>query len=607
MDVVKRYDVDGVHFDDYFYPYPPNEITTEDFATHASDPRGFFDIKQWRRDNINELLRMISSEINITKPNIKFGMSPFGIYKNGVPSGIVGLDAYNVIYCDPVKWLEEEIIDYLTPQLYWPFGGGQDYGKLLEWWSQQVKGRHLYAGQALYRAGIFGEGELPKQIRFNRDTENVYGNILFRADNLFDNSNGITDSLENIYFAEKAIIPQMSWKDSTIPLVPQNLRFEALNISRGDGLIWDTPQLASDGDSASRYILYNFDKIVVDENDINDSKNIFRVQNNRIAKFTDKNQISNKNYFAVSALDANNNESPISAVIEVNIESPEIPLLLVPNHNALNQKDTTKLIWNNSLHSSSNLLQISSDSNYSSISFEFAELTDTFYLATELDGLSKYYWRVSAANVIGESNYSESRSFTTGFPTRPILDMPIDETLDLSINPLLSWNKLPEANNYHLQLAKGLSITTFSILLDTLVQDTSMNILNLLSDNIYSWRVRANNEYGFGKWSSINKFKTAQLTGIVENSMLVTYNLDQNYPNPFNGETTISFSIPHSGYVSLKVYNMLGQEVSDLFSRSALRGNYKVHFNANHLSSGTYFYILRVGDFREIKKMIYLK
>ena len=607
MDVVRRYDIDGIHFDDYFYPYPPNEITNEDFATHASDPRGFFDIKQWRRDNINELLRMINEEIKNTKPHIKFGISPFGIYKNGVPSGIVGLDAYNVIYCDPIKWLDEEIIDYLTPQLYWSFGGGQDYGKLLEWWSQQVNSRHLYPGQALYRAGIFEKGELPKQIRLNRDTENVYGNILFRADNLFDNLNGITDSLQNLYFAEKAIIPQMNWKDSIIPLEPRDLRFDALKNSRGDGLIWETPQLASDGDSASRYILYNFDNLLVDENDINDSKNIFRVQNNRTVKFSDMNEISEQMFFAVSSLDKNNNESSISDVIEVKFISPEIPMLFAPNNNALNQKDTTKLIWNNSLHSSFNSLQISSDSNYLSNILEYTEIMDTFLLATGLDGLSKYYWRVSAANVIGESNYSESRSFTTGFPTTPVLNSPIDEKLDVSINPILIWNNLPEANKYHIQLANGLSLSKYSILSDTLVQDTSIIILNLLSDNIYSWRVRANNEYGFGKWSAIFKFKTGQVTGIDENSIPIAYNLDQNYPNPFNSETTISFSIPKEGYVSLKVYNMLGQEVGNLFSRTASEGHYKVQFNAKNLSSGTYFYTLNIGDFRVTKKMIYLK
>ncbi|MCW8850979.1 MAG: family 10 glycosylhydrolase, partial [Melioribacteraceae bacterium] len=197
MDVVTRYDVDGVHFDDYFYPYPPDEISTQDLNTYNTYPRGFFDIKDWRRDNINELLRSINSSIKNVKPHVKFGMSPFGIYKNGVPTGISGLDAYNTIYCDPVKWMDEKIIDYLTPQLYWSFGGGQDYGKLLPWWAQQVNGRHLYPGQALYRAGLFEPNEIPRQIRLNRQTDNVYGSILFRAQNLFGNANGVTDSLNN--------------------------------------------------------------------------------------------------------------------------------------------------------------------------------------------------------------------------------------------------------------------------------------------------------------------------------------------------------------------------------------------------------------------------
>ncbi|MGH7451691.1 MAG: glycoside hydrolase family 10 protein, partial [bacterium] len=124
MDVVNRYDVDGIHFDDYFYPYPPDQISNQDDATFANYSRGFTNRGDWRRDNVNLLIKMIHDSIQVVKPYVKFGISPFGIWRNGIPTGITGLDAYNTIYCDALAWLQQQTIDYLTPQLYWPFGGG---------------------------------------------------------------------------------------------------------------------------------------------------------------------------------------------------------------------------------------------------------------------------------------------------------------------------------------------------------------------------------------------------------------------------------------------------------------------------------------------------
>ncbi|HEX9972655.1 MAG TPA: family 10 glycosylhydrolase, partial [bacterium] len=131
IDVARRYDIDGIHFDDYFYPYPPNNITNEDDQTFANYSRGFTGRGDWRRDNVNLFIEMVYDTIQAIKPYVKFGVSPFGIWKNGVPSGITGLDAYSAIYADAVTWFNKQIVDYVAPQLYWAFGGGQDYGKLL--------------------------------------------------------------------------------------------------------------------------------------------------------------------------------------------------------------------------------------------------------------------------------------------------------------------------------------------------------------------------------------------------------------------------------------------------------------------------------------------
>lgn len=123
MDIVERYDIDGLHMDDYFYPY--EQITNEDSLTFVNQNRGIEDIHDWRRDNINLLVERVSKSIDKTKPWVKWGISPFGIYRPGVPEGIEGFDAWSVLYCDPIAWLKAKTVDYITPQCYWQFGEGR--------------------------------------------------------------------------------------------------------------------------------------------------------------------------------------------------------------------------------------------------------------------------------------------------------------------------------------------------------------------------------------------------------------------------------------------------------------------------------------------------
>ena len=191
MDVARHYDVDGIHFDDYFYPYPPNQITTQDTATFNAEGRGFTNIRDWRRDNVNVLVAQIADSLRAHDPLIKWGISPFGIYRNNVPEGIVGLDAWNVIFADPLAWLQAGTVDYIVPQLYWPFGGAQDYMKLARWWVEHISGRQLYIGHGLYRADpstfsgtLFSADEIPDQIQFNRGYLDILGSVFFRAKNI---------------------------------------------------------------------------------------------------------------------------------------------------------------------------------------------------------------------------------------------------------------------------------------------------------------------------------------------------------------------------------------------------------------------------------------
>ncbi|MCK4639982.1 MAG: family 10 glycosylhydrolase, partial [Candidatus Marinimicrobia bacterium] len=310
MDVVNRYDVDGVHFDDYFYPYPNSGvsfsgITTEDDATFQLYNCGFTDRKAWRRDNINKMIEAVYDSIQAVKPYVKFGVSPFGIWKNGVPSGITGLDAYNYIYCDAPEWLNQHTVDYIVPQLYWKIGGNQDYKKLLPWWSTKRNDRHLYPGQIF--SSSYSTDELINQVLFNRQTEGVGGNVLFRSRHILYNTLGFNNYMQSDFHRYPALWPVMSWKDTIQPNIPLQIRYETLS-GNVAGLLWDIPEIASDGDSAYRYVLYRSTNQSMDQQFIDNPANIVTICGNREI-IPEEPEGSGPYYYAVSALDRNSNES----------------------------------------------------------------------------------------------------------------------------------------------------------------------------------------------------------------------------------------------------------------------------------------------------------
>ncbi len=255
MDIARRYNVDGFHFDDYFYPYPPNHITSSSYPpdrrTFQRESRGFTDIDEWRRDNVNLLVAQIADSLRSFNEDLKFGISPFGIWKNRVPSGIIGLDAYNVIFADATEWIRWKTIDYLVPQLYWAFGGNQDYARLAGWWASQSEDRHLYTGHALHRVGnSFSAAEIPNQVAFNRNHPDILGSAFFRARYLQPlRSLGFAQTMRDGLYKYPSLPPPMDWKDQTPPSAPFNVVAE----KDGDSVLltWE-----ASGDASRRYTVY---------------------------------------------------------------------------------------------------------------------------------------------------------------------------------------------------------------------------------------------------------------------------------------------------------------------------------------------------------------
>jgi len=332
MDVVRRYNIDGVHFDDYFYPY--GGMTNQDSATYANFKGSFDNIGDWRRNNVNTFIAMVHDSIKAIKPWVKYGVSPFGIWKSGVPTGISGLNAYTQIYCDAVTWLQQQKVDYITPQLYWRIANGvvgtggtaQDYNALMPWWNSQLNGRHLYTGNAAYRLSDPGSGsdwpaqEIQNQIELNRINNRALGFVAFSSKSITNNLKGIQDSIRNNQFKYRSIPPAMPWLDNTPPTIPLNLT--ATVSPSSIQLQWQKPAAASDGDTARYFVIYRAQS--PDTININNVRQIVMITPNDTTRFTDNTVAFGATYsYAVTSFDKLDNESPATARLTVTVTGVE--------------------------------------------------------------------------------------------------------------------------------------------------------------------------------------------------------------------------------------------------------------------------------------------
>jgi uncharacterized lipoprotein YddW (UPF0748 family) len=239
-DVVKRYDIDGVHIDDYFYPYQVRDKAGAivPFPDDASFQRAVQEGERlqrddWRRQNVNQLIERMYDEVKKAKPWVLVGISPFGIWRPGNPPGIVGLDQYSTLYADARLWQQQGWLDYMTPQLYWQVEStGQSYPRLLGWWAEQNnKHRHLWPGnftsKVRRRPGTpetrdaWSAEELIRQIEATRAQPGATGNIHFSMKALMQNYDGIADKLKAGLYAEPALVPESPWLGRETPPKPE--------------------------------------------------------------------------------------------------------------------------------------------------------------------------------------------------------------------------------------------------------------------------------------------------------------------------------------------------------------------------------------------------
>jgi uncharacterized lipoprotein YddW (UPF0748 family) len=269
MDVVRRYDIDGVHFDDYFYPYKELDRSGNEmeFPDDASWKRfgvgGKLERDDWRRENVNAFVTKVYSSIKSTKPWVKFGISPFGIWRPDNPPQIKGFDAYAKLYADSQKWLNKGWVDYFAPQLYWSIASEeQSFPVLLKWWTQQnTKNRHLLPGLDVTKtvnlnpdANVeknrkrWPDQEIINQIRLTRKQSGVDGQIFWNMKSLMRNQS-LGDALESQAYAQPALIPSSPWLGNTRPPKP------ALTVAEATGAKLRVTWTAGSGTKPSLWLV----------------------------------------------------------------------------------------------------------------------------------------------------------------------------------------------------------------------------------------------------------------------------------------------------------------------------------------------------------------
>ncbi len=419
-DLLSKYDVDGIIFDDYFYAY--GGTTYQDTASQRLYKPAGMNVDDWRRDNVNRMVQDVYDTIQAVAPWVTFGISPFGIWttnysvaqKEGItlPSGITGGNMYQEIYCDPVAWLKDGSVDYISPQLYWRTGGSQDYGTLCPWWANLCSqfGKHMYSSMANYKYSeksdkYYTVGELQKQVNINRSSakDNAPGSIFYNTKAwVFDKD--FRNAFRANQFHFPALQPAINWK----PTEPREM--VTFNPIQGDTLLsWTHP------DSDVHFAVYAV-------------PNAFR---NRIGIFSTGDVLLGIVYgnsfvlpptinpgaykIGVSVLDGYNNEYSLRIYGEQE-DTPSPVVRTVPEQNQIYQKWPVTFRWEAVSKADSYVLQIARDEEFQDIVMTHEQTGTSFNSAVRknLKDNGMYYWRVMARKPNANDTWYEHGRFFVG-------------------------------------------------------------------------------------------------------------------------------------------------------------------------------------------------
>ena len=314
-DIVSRYDVDAIHMDDYFYPYPAKGMDFPYDASFARYGGGFTNRADWRRSNVNILIQKIHETIRGLKPWVKFGISPFGIYRNEkndpLGSKTNGLQNYDDLYADVLLWARNGWVDYNIPQIYWQIGHpAADYETLVKWWAKNTENRPLFIGQSVMNTIQNADpknpsmNQLPRKMALERAYQTIGGSCQWPASAVVENAGKYRDALVQEYHKYPALVPVFDFMDDKAPGKVRKVK----KVWTEDGymLFWTPPKAKDEMDRAVQYVVYRFgDKEKVN---IDDASHIVAVTRNNFYKLPYKDG-KNKYRYVVTALDRLHNES----------------------------------------------------------------------------------------------------------------------------------------------------------------------------------------------------------------------------------------------------------------------------------------------------------
>lgn len=311
-DIVRRYDVDGLHMDDYFYPYPVAGQSIDDGRQFRAYNNGIKDIGDWRRYNVNVFIKQMFETIKSVKPWVKFGVAPFGIYRNKksspIGSNTNGLQNYDDLYADVLLWVNNGWVDYNVPQLYWEIGHkAADYDTLIRWWNTHAGKRHLYIGEDIERTTKKADlknpniNQMSAKYRLHNEMNNVKGTVLWYAKAAVDNIGNYGMVLRNSYWKNPALQPEMPFIDDKAPKKVRKMK--VINTEDGPVLFWTAPKGKGWKDEAVKYVVYRFGQ--GEQVNTNDPSKIVAITYNTFYNIKE----NGRAVYVVTALDRMSNES----------------------------------------------------------------------------------------------------------------------------------------------------------------------------------------------------------------------------------------------------------------------------------------------------------
>lgn len=314
-DILERYDVDAIHMDDYFYPYPSPGKTIRDDVSFAQYGTGYANREDWRRNNVNQLIKEMHETIRATKPWVKFGISPFGIYRNqkNDPNGSQtnGLQNYDDLYADILLWVNNGWVDYNIPQVYWEIGHpAADYQELVKWWATHADNRPLFIGQDVMRTVKNADLQNPnihqqaRKMQLQRSYPAIEGSCQWYAAAVVDNPGNYRTTLTRYYHRYPALQPLYPFIDKKAPGKVRKVK--DIWMSDGYVLFWTAPKAKTEMDKAIEYVVYRFKK--GEKRDIEDASKIVCITRNTFYKLPYEDGETTY-YYVITALDRLQNES----------------------------------------------------------------------------------------------------------------------------------------------------------------------------------------------------------------------------------------------------------------------------------------------------------